>query len=293
MPQGISAGIIDGGGGDDAYETTESIYHNDFNQDIPDDYGEDQEESPGVTYKHLKGINLTNLVKSQKSDEEVILRRLNYPYYGFLLYHSGNKRLAKFLAARLTYIDRISGENFGIFTLVPKHKYRLRIDERMAAGTINEKLKAAVKKWRKYTVPFTPDRSYDVAQAIGLEKSDVPCLIIYRSQGRGYSSVALLKLKDTWFPKDIEEEKSIRKTEEWLTHLFQSLDESIKKRKREDVIAEFQKRMSALSRKQKYYRPIADGLVSGVKSVAGLPFKLINIIPTIAEKYVEKKIGAE
>jgi hypothetical protein len=293
MPQEISADIIDGGGGDDAYETAESIYHNDSNQGIPDEYGTNQEESYEVTYKPLEGINLAKLAKSQKSAEEVILRKLNYPYYGFLLYHSGNKRLAKFLAARLTYIDRISGANFGIFTLVPKHKYQMRIDERIAAGATNEKLKAAVKKWRKYTVPFTPDRSYDVAQALGLEKSDVPCLIIYRSQGRGYSSLALLKLKDTWFPKDIEDEKSVGKTEGWLTHLFQSLDESIKKRNREDVIAEFQKRMSALSRKQKYYRPIADGIITGVTSVVGLPFKLINILPSILGKYVEKKIGAE
>ena len=227
-----------------------------------------------------------------KSIESEICRRLGFPYYGFLLYHSGSKRLQNFLENHLTYLDQVVGSKFGVFTLVEKHKHPLKIDEILAKETIDQDLKNKIQKWREHTAPFTPDKCFEIAEAFGIPRKDIPCLIIFRSRN-GYRGFARLKLDDSWFPTISGDDESLKHTMEWLAKLFDSLEKIMTKNKK-DALADFQKRMDELARSHNIYRPIFKGIKAGLVPIIKLPFNIIasisSIVETVGTRMLENKL---
>lgn len=219
-----------------------------------------------------------------------ICQKLNLPYYGFILYHSANERLRYFLENHLSLLDEITGADFGIFTIVAKYDIRLRIDE-IQSGNIDDDLKQKIQRWRERTVPFDPNRCYRIAEALGIPRAHLPCLIIFRTRSNGYRQFAILRLEDSWFPENDNDKDGLDKTVDWLSSLFDALEKSMKIDKKKDAVAEFQQTMDALSRKQKIYQPVFQGLKNGLIPLAQLPFKLIASLPAIIERVSDHMIG--
>jgi hypothetical protein len=249
---------------------------------------------PGPVYAPLidgGGGGGSSRTRGADGIEEEICKRLGFPYYGFLLYHSGNKRLQRFLDKSLTYLDRVIGNDIGIFILYKRHKYPLKIDEIVKRGNLDKQTKEMIDKWRERGAAFTENMSFEIAESLGLSRSHLPCLVLYRTSSSDYKSFALLRLKDSWFSKDAEDEESMNKTMEWLARLFDSLSESMKIEDRQSAIKDFQDRMDSLARNMNVIRPILKGLKAGVMPIINFPLELIAVLPTILEKVAIKKLG--
>lgn len=222
--------------------------------------------------------------------EAEISRRLNFSYYGFLLYHTGNRRLQFFVNSYSNILDEISGEDICIFTLSKKPKHKLVIDELLADKALDMELRKMIQKWREYTIAFTIDKSFDIASSIGLSRKDIPCLIIFPSHAKDYKTFALLKLKDSWFPEDTNDKEGLDKTINWLTELFDAFTQTLKANRPQEDLIGFQKHMNASARKQKLYLPIGRGLRSKLLPLISLPFRLIATLPAIFEKIGVEKL---
>ena len=220
-----------------------------------------------------------------------ICRRLKLPYYGFILYHSGNRRLGNFLAHHLSLLDEVTGANFGIFTIVAEHTFRLRIDEIQGDGSIDVDLRNKIQTWRQRTIPFNPDKCFKIAESLGIPRTSLPCLIIFRTRSNGYRHFALLKLKDSWFPENEMDEKGITQTITWVSKLMDSLEHAMKIDHRKKALLEFQKSMDSLSREMRIYKPIFNGLKTGLMPFVQLPFKLVVSLSSIVEKAGGYMIG--
>jgi hypothetical protein len=134
------------------------------------------------------------------------------------------------------------------------------------------------------------DRSFEIEEDLGLTRSDLPCLIIYRTNGDDYDGFALLKLKDSWFPTSIEDEASVNKTMDWLTRLFDNLSESIKMKDQKSAIEDFKMRMTLLARDMNVKKPIFAALKASILPLVNFPIRLITVIPEILEKIASKKL---
>ncbi len=123
----------------------------------------------------------------------------------------------------------------------------MKIDEIISKEPIEKDLKAKIQEWRQHSVPFSVNKCLEIAEALKIPKSDLPCLIIYRS-ANGYRPFARLKLNDTWFPENDKDEDKLKETMEWLSKLFDALLRCMRKKNKKDAIISFQKEMDKLNR---------------------------------------------
>jgi hypothetical protein len=257
----MSEDVIDGGGGD--YYSGASEYLS------------------GAGGKPDESLQPKGLRRSLSSAEAKICRGLDIPYCGFLLYHSGHTRLRYFLERHLGFLDRVSGPRFRIFVLTDQHDQSLRIDERLQSGLLKEELIQVIEKWRRHAVPFSADRSFAVAEALGIPRSELPSLLIYRLAD-GYEPCARLRMKDAWFPKDDAEVTQCKETKEWMSALFDALERSMANGEA-NVVARFQHEMDRLARSQLIWKPIAGAMRQAIVPLVKLPFDVVSSLSAIVQ----------
>jgi len=217
-------------------------------------------------------------------------RKLHIPYFGFLLYHSGHKRLRQFVRNHLSFLDEVTGSKFGILTLVEKHNQPLKIDEILKKQSIDKKINRKIQAWRDNSKPFNPDKCFEIAEALGIPRSDLPCLIIFRSSN-GYRGFARMKLENSWFPDNAKDHEEEEKTKKWLSLLFDRLDNCIQENNtKKEAIREFQKELDKLSRSQNIYRPIFDNIKISLVPVFKLPFEIIASLSSIIKTFGTMKL---
>lgn len=215
---------------------------------------------------------------------EAVVEALGFDFYAFLLYHSANQRLAKFLREHFVLLDRISGTRIAIFAAVPgaarEHHYSSALQARQANSSVALGLKTSRSASKKN---LTADASFFVAAQLNIARASLPCMVVYRHQRNGVRGFAMLKLRDDWFPSLKGNPDELANTVGWLSKLFDSVDGAIGIGSRRDAIEQIQRNMSAAARKNNIYRPILDTLKGSIEPVVKLPFRLVDAIPRVLE----------
>lgn len=223
--------------------------------------------------------------------EALLAKRLGYPYFGFLLYHSGHPRIEHFLKQHLTFLDHATGPNFALFTIVEKHSHPLQIDELLSQYKRDDKeLWAELRKWRRKNEPFTPDRSFRVAEKLRLSADDLPCIILFRSTGQRRQSFALFKVKDAWFPEvpPLAGRKSMASQMRWFTKFCNALNECVELEDQRQALQYIQNSMDNVAKRQRL-----NEIGGALMPMAKLPYRLLEALPNALEKYVENRLSGK
>lgn len=238
------------------------------------------------------GGGSTDTKQKSKSLILKLCQKLKLPYYGFLLYHSGHYNLKAFLDDHLDFLDRVSG-NCLIFTLIEKRPQQLKIDELIKINLDSDIIKEGFKTLQSGNIPFSANKCFEIADALGIKRKELPCLLLYRT-ANGYRSFAKIALKDSWFPSTRTDKEMINNTMEWNKRLFDSIDECIRIKDKKKAIITLQKKCNKISRIQNQYKPIFIYIQKNISPIFNLPFKIVASLNTIIEnvgtKMIKKKI---
>lgn len=244
-----------------------------------------------------------------------------FKIFGFILYHSFNKRIQTFFHLGGDWIDRISGKNTLLFLVeksLPESQTIIEqiLNGKRSPGVIRSnhnpltKAKDLVFSDFLTHIPYSKDESFQIAESLGIRRSSIPCVILFRKfenilVGEKIKSFALLELKDNWFPQsDFFEVRSKNgATEEItnvLTNLFDCIDELVEQSNVENMsderfVEELKRKVGRVKRKYSIYKPMHEQIANHLKPLLGLPFSLIKnlnqIVVKIGTKFTEDKVN--
>ena len=207
---------------------------------------------------------------------------ISIKYYSILLYHSDHDGIGRFVNSHLDFLDAVSGDSFMLFVATGSDKLPLRLRSLLAQSP--ESVQDQSKIYASQSEPFSPDSCYLIADAMGIKRNSLPCIVFFRFNRKSAHSIGLLTLENSWFPPSGRQSDKLRSVKEFFRDVFGELHLIFSSGSRGKEMVRFQEqldKMKSSATRRRYQRELKE---TAIKVLANTCRRLIKSLPGLLTK---------